>query len=205
RGRGGMGPGGGGGQHVATGQTFLGVGKKAQLLEKAAQQGIQVLALFDVEVIFNRKTNLTTNDTKLALYDVSKRNSPEKERMLATTKSFNNLKIQNDRQQKKDDGIEKEFSRLFKFVDEELKMAALPAGLNADNVKRRAAAIAAAKHDHVLPVLAELRFWNRKNLLPEEDLANHYKMLLDDERGEQLATGDEEAKKKVIATWLPKT
>jgi hypothetical protein len=208
----GVGPGGagmGGGAMGTAGSTagltLLGVGKKEQLLEKAAQQGIQVLAFFDVEVKFNVKTRLTTNETKLTLYDVSKRKSPEKERMLTTTRPFNNLKIQNDRSQNKDDGIEKEFTRMFEFVDESLRMTPLPEGLNTDNVKRRAAGIAAARHDHVLPVLAELRFWNRKNLLPAEDLETAYKMLLGDERGSQLANGDEETKKKVVATWLPKT
>ena len=71
-------------------------------------------------------------------------------------------------------------------------------------MKGRVSSLATAKHEMVLPVLVEIRFWQRKNLLSEDELVQAYKQLLGEEAGQQLATGDEETKKKIVAKWLPK-
>ena len=53
------------------GVSLLGKGSSKELLEKAADQGIDVLVVFEVEVTENRKTSLITNETRIVVYDVA--------------------------------------------------------------------------------------------------------------------------------------
>ena len=179
---------------------YLGVGRQDDLLLKAAREGIPVLALFNVEVKFNVKTNLVTNETELILFDVAKKAKLDR----ASTGKFNNLKVQSDRTNNKDDGLQKAFADFFKVVDETLVVSPFPSGLKPEHVKGRVSSLATAKHEMVLPVLVEIRYWQRKNMLSEEELVQAYKQLLGEEAGQQLATGDEETKKKIVEKWLPK-
>ncbi len=185
---------------ITTGLCFLGLDTQERLLQKAAKEGVQVLVLLNIKITVNRKTSLITNETSLQLINVAKKEKP-----LYATGDFNNLKIQNERASNKNDGVKEEFDKLFKFIDGNLVVSAPPASLNAANVLGRVSTLAAAKHDNVLPVLAEIRFWNRKNLLPEPELVNAYKQLLGEEQGNQLATGDEAAKKKAVEKLLPRS
>jgi hypothetical protein len=183
---------------ITRGMSFLGLDSQEKLLQKAAREGLQVLVLLNMEMTVNRKTNLITNETEMLLFDVAKKTQ------LYATDKFNNLKIQNERQGNKDDGVKEQFDKLFKFVDENLLVTAPPATLNAANVLVRVSSLASAKHDSVLPVLAEIRFWQRKGLLPEAEMLNAYKQLLGDEPGTQLVSGDDAAKRKALEKWLPR-
>lgn len=185
---------------IATGLCFLGLDTQDRLLQKAAREGVQVLVLVNIKITVNRKTNLITNETSLQLINVAKKEKP-----LYATGDFNNLKIQNERAANKNDGVKDEFDKLFKYIDGNLVVTAPPAAVNAANVLGRVSTLAAAKHENVLPVLAEVRFWNRKNLLPEPEMVNAYKQLLGEEQGTQLATGDEAAKKKALEKLLPRS
>ena len=109
-------------EQISPGLVYLGTGRQEDLLLKAAREGVSVLALFNVEVKFNVKTNLVTNETELMLFDVAKKAKLDK----GTTGKFNNLKVQNDRTNNKDDGLQKAYSDFFKFVDETLVVSPLP-------------------------------------------------------------------------------
>ena len=183
---------------ITTGLCFVGVESQEKLLGKAAREGLQVLVLVKIDVKVNLKTKLITNETELVLLDVAKKAE------LYSTAGFNNLKIQNDRTNNKKDGVQEEFTKLFEYIDANLVVSPLPTALKPEHVQGRVTALAASKPDNLLPVLAEIRYWQRQNMLTEEQMTAAFKQLLGDDMGAQLATGEEEAKKKLLEKWLPK-
>jgi hypothetical protein len=191
---------------IVPGLSFLGIGTDKELLERAAKEGLQVLVLLDVEVKENVRTKLITNETKIRLYDVNKKDRLKtRDQQVLRPSTFNNLEIQYRRNKNLDDGVEKEFDRLFDVVDAELTVSPIPEVIKPEHVIERVKALLAAEPENPLPALTEMRFWQRSNLLSEEHLATAFKHLIGEEAGEQLATGEEEAKKEVVLKWLPKT
>ena len=73
---------------LMAGVTMLGEGSTKELLEKAADQRIDVLVLFEVEVTQNLKTNLVANETRIVVLDVAKGEDVER------SKPLNNITIQ---------------------------------------------------------------------------------------------------------------
>lgn len=183
---------------ITTGLCFLGVEPQDRLLTKAAREGLQVLLLVNVDVQVNVKTKVVNNDTELVLFDVAKKIP------LHSTAKFNNVKIQNNRQGSKKDGVQDEFNKLFKYVDDNLTVLPVPSAIKPEHVQGRVSSLLAAKHDNLLPVLVEIRYWQRQNMLTEEEMVAAFKQLLGEENGNQLATGDEETRKKLLEKYLPR-
>ena len=194
---------------IAPGISFVGFGKQEDLLQKAAREGLQVLAFFEVQIGQNPSKTIITNETSVRLLDVARKDDAERVSLYPPDKKarpqrFKNTEVQLARAKNKKDGIEDEFRKIFEFVDQNLTMGNFPEALTPQVVQSRASFLASGKHENPLPVLVEILFWQRKNLLSEEELLNSFKQLLGDEPGAQLVMGDEEAKKKALAKWLPK-
>ena len=196
---GGFGDGPASGSAVARGMTILGVGPERELVNKAKKEGLDVLVLFEVSVKVNPKTRLVTNDTKVVLIDVAKGGR------LHTGKLLNNFKVQKARSESKEDGISKEIDKLFEFIDANLTMVPPPSILNSGHITKRVASLVSTKPDDILPVLTEIRFWHRRNLLDDEGLTAAFSQMLSPEIGEQLATGSEDERKAIVKRWLPAT
>ena len=204
---GGLGFGGGeeggfaGGQAAASastrGITMLGVGPERELVKKAKEQGVDVMVLFDVTVKVNTKTGLVNNDTKVILIDVAKR------ARLHTGRPLNNFKVQNARSASKEDGISKEIDKMFEFIDNNLTMGPPPSQLTSAHITARVANLVSSKPIDPLPVLTEIRFWHRRNLLDDDALTAAFSQMLSPEIGEQLATGTEDERKAIVKRWLP--
>lgn len=173
------------------------MGTERELLDKARKDGVDVLALFEVAVKVNPKTALITNDTKMVLIDVAKG------ARLHTGKLMNNFKVQKARADSKDDGVAKEIESLFEFIDANLIMSPIPSALTSEHIAKRVASLVASKPDDMLPVLTEIRFWNRKSLLDDDGLTAAFSAMLSPEIGAQLATGTEDERKEIVKRWLP--
>ena len=156
-----------------------------------------MLALFEVSVKVNTKTNLVTNDTKIVLIDVAKGGR------LYAGKLMNNFKVQKARAENKDDGVQKEIESLFAYIDESLTMCPPPDVLNSELIKKRVASLVGRKTEDPLPVLTEIRYWHRRNLLDDEGLAAAFSAMLSPEIGARLATGSEEERQAIVKRWLP--
>ncbi len=194
---GGFGDGRASGIEDARGMTILGVGPERELVNKAKKEGLDVLFLFEVSVKVNPKTRLVTNDTKVVLIDVAKGGR------IHTGKLLNNFKVQKARSESKEDGISKEIDKLFEFIDANLTMSPPPSILNSGHITKRVASLVSTKPDDILPVLTEIRFWHRRNLLDDEGLTAAFSQMLSPEIGEQLATGSEDERKAIVKRWLP--
>jgi hypothetical protein len=193
-------------QQILPGLSYLGTGRQEDLLQKAAKEGIQLLAVFESEVKIVPRTGVVNNETELFIFDVAKKAQlfPVKDESGNLRLRFLNTKVQGDRMQNKDDGLNAAFTKLFQFVDKNLTMGDVPEAIQPEHVQGRVSALASEKHADVLPVLCEITFWQRRNLLGEAEMLQAFKTLLGDENGEKLATGDEETKKKAIEKSVPK-
>jgi len=193
--------GGQGGQSASAasmrGMTILGVGDERELVVKAKEHGADVLALFEVSVKPNVKTGLVSNDTKIVLIDVAKG------ARLYTGRLLNNFKVQKARADSKDDGIEKEIASVFEHIDANLTMSPMPNGLTSEHITKRVASLIASKPDNLLPVLTEIRYWHRQNLLDDDGLTAAFSQLVSADVGPQLATGTEDERKEIVKRWLP--
>ena len=130
---------------LMVGVSMLGEGSTKELLEKAADQGIDVLVVFEIEVNENQKTNLVVNETRIVVYDVAKGEDLEK------SKPLNNIAIQKlraeDEKKDEEDPVTACFAKLFKMLDDDpekgLKMREIPAEIKPEHVESRVAAILA--------------------------------------------------------------
>jgi hypothetical protein len=192
------GAGGTGGGQIATGLTSFGTGTDKELKEKAAKDKIDVLAIFKVKVSVNR-ANLINNDVELVLLDVAKGKE------LYNSGTLNNMKVQKDREQNKEDGVEKEVKKIFDFIDKDLTLTNLPAALTPEIVKtnRVEKQLLAGTIDDPLSVLTEIRFYHRNKLLSDADALAAIGKVAGEANAKTLLEGTEEDRKKVIERWLP--
>jgi len=213
-GLGGAGGVGGGGGAAATksvtqlipGLSMIGIGTQKELIERAREDGIDVVVIIDVKLSVNTKNNLVTNDTTLALFDAkTQQKLLTSDKKPISTKAFNNIAIQKARSEGKEDGVDQELEKLFAAIDANLIMTDIPAALTAEIVTKRIASLIAEKRDNPLPVLAEARMYYAKGLLEESALFTAYEQILGVDSGRLLATGTEEDKKKALDRWLPAT
>jgi len=91
---------------------------------------------------------------------------------------------------------------VMKFVDENLRLTEMRR-ISREAALRRAAAVTSQKYPNPLPVLMELRYYQWKELLTSEELAQHYTKLIGDD-GQRLATGTEAQRRLVIEQFLPR-
>ncbi|MHB8953064.1 MAG: hypothetical protein ACYC4U_08780 [Pirellulaceae bacterium] len=207
----GMGPGSVGGvpgaanpARLMAGVTMLGEGETEELLQKAADQGIDVLVVFEVEVTQNVKTNLVANETRIVVWNVAKRETLEK------SKSLNNFAVQKSRaegQKGDEDLVVSCVAKLFQILDEDpakaLKMREFPAEIRPEHVQSRVAAILSSEEYERLPALAEIKYFHHRGLVSDDLLKKSFQKVLGEEEGAKLATGKEEERLGVVSTLLP--
>jgi hypothetical protein len=185
---------------LAAGVVMLGKGTNKELLEKAREEGVELLLMFDVNAK-RTSSGKETADTKMRLVD------PIGGKDLFTSKKLNNIQVYDAREKpgfKGPDPIDDVVDLLFKSIDEKnYKLGDFPATLTAEHVKNRYDKLLTEEHDNPLPVLVELRHYYRMKLLPGKLMFEGYKKLLGDEKAEQLAKGKIEEKREALAEWLP--
>lgn len=182
---------------IKPGLSMLGIGTQKELIDRAREDEIDAAVIIDVKLRVNTTNNLVTNDSSLGLFDV------KTQKKYHTTKTFNNIAIQQLRAEEKDDGVDRELEKLFEAADANFAMTDLLDTLTPEIVMKRVASLTAEKHDNPLPVLAEARMYHVKGLLEESALFAAYEAILGVDFGRLLSTGSEEDKKKVLGRWLP--
>jgi hypothetical protein len=190
---------------LMAGVSLLGEGGSKELLEKAADQGIDVLVVFEVEVTENRKTSLITNETRIVVYDVAGGEAIEK------SKSLNNITIQKFRaEEEKDeeDPVTASFDKIFTSLDSDpergLKMREMPAEIRPEHVQSRVAAILASEGFERLRALAEIKFFYHRGLVSDGLLEKSFQKVLGEAEGAKLASGKEDERVEVISTLIPR-
>jgi len=191
-----------GGQSIRPGVTFVGIGSRRELLEKAKEAGVDVLLLLEVTVKQNPRIGTIVNESEATLFDA------EKGRRLAGTKTLNNVQVQVKRAEGADDGVQAEVNGLLEYIDENLSMAQLPAVLQdvesgKPHIVQRVAALASGEHDEPMAKLVEIRFWHHRGLLDDATMLAAFSQIVGEDNAKALTTGGEDERKLVVEAWLP--
>ncbi|MBM4090501.1 MAG: hypothetical protein FJ276_13925 [Planctomycetes bacterium] len=191
---------------------MLGEGTSKALLDTAAEQGIDLLVVFEVKVEQNRKTGFVINETRVAVFQVATRKEIRK------GKELRNTEVQLKRADLKDDAddpVKVEIDKLFApfFADAapegdqpdlRVKMSEIPQGMAPEHVKGRVESLLASASDKQLPTLAEIKFYHHRGLLDDETFAASFQKVLGEADGAKLAKGTEEERLAAVAGLLPK-
>jgi hypothetical protein len=185
-------------QQILPGLVMVGVGRREALLDRAREQELDVVVMFQVDVSENRRNGIINNTTRTVLYDVAKR-EPVKD---TPARALNNMRVQNDREKRPDrDPVPEVAEQLFTFIDEHLAMRDMPKGINAENTLRRVGQLLQSEAP-VWERLNEVRFYRSRNLLSQSDLEKAFERMLGEKLGPQLARGNADKKKEAIASLI---
>ncbi len=193
----------GGPPQFAAGVIFLGTGSPTTLKRKAAQQGVDVLMIFDVDVVRNSRTGVVRTNTKASIVDVYKNAGVVK------LKSLSNIKVQTERA-KGGDPVNSWIEDLIAKIDDPangLIMSDLPAGLKPEHAKARVERLAAdyaSAPGNPLPILAEIAFYYSRQLIDDDTRTRVYQQILGKLPGEQLSLGDAKERLEVLKRWMPR-
>lgn len=182
------------GKVVVPGLLYVGTGSAAELEEKAQQEGIDFLFLFEVNVKPAR--GMVHNDTRLRLVS-TKDNSA-----IGATSTLNNLKVDVAMARKSEtDDVAKQLGNLFRKV-ETLKLSDLPKLEPVHAQARIKSLLAKTEKDKLLATLMEIRLFNSMGLLNEEERNAAYELALGG-AGIALASGTLEDRQFVLDPLLP--
>ena len=184
---------------VIPGLMLVGQGKQPELLQRARDQGLDVLVLFIVNAKQSRsgeKTNLTS----MRFIDLSAADNAEplfRSKQLKDTTVAEAL--EDDR-----DMVKREMERAFEFVENEgLLPTELPSSLKEKHVKSRIRALLKKELPNPLPAVVEVVSFYRLNKLSAENAGVALKKLLDSDRAVDLLSENPEKRMAVLSEWIP--
>ena len=203
-GGGGGGFGGGGSQSqqntgsVSPGIAYLGRGSESELMTSAAEQAVDVLVVFDVNVK-ETKSGIVKNLTKVSVHDVA-----TGKKLGTTRRALDNVEIQNKGKKKLDDAIKQLLSTIDMKYKLTSKLAALPPGIKPEHIKSRMKKLLNGDTEGSrLWVLAEARLYHSKQLIEDSELQGTYDFVLGAGAGEQLASEEPAERKQALEEQLP--
>ena len=185
------------------GVVWLGRGRRTEMLETARARGLDGLILIETKISVIPKNGLESNITKVYVMNVHATEAKEQMKY-QTRSSLKNVPVWQAIQQGKQNPIETELDRIFPEVaDIEFKLGALPS-LQPDQAKARVSKVATSTPVNLLPVLAEVKYFHKVDLINDADLMSAYENLLGDaEAAKALASGQAEEREQAINAWLP--
>lgn len=200
----------GGGNGLGPGLVVLGEDQRENLLDKAADQGVDVLVFFEADVEQNRKTGLVINKTQIELWDVRSR-----DRIVATP-ALNNYKVQLHREENRrgEDPVEEALNELFAEIDQgsenervetKLKVREFPESVRREYVEGHISELLDQEDVETLPKLAEIKFYHSHGLIDDATLTKCFQKALGETDGAKLAQGDKDERLKVVRKFLPET
>jgi hypothetical protein len=179
------------------GLLYFGAASDRVLLHLARRHQLEVLAVIDVEVRVLR-SGVTSNDTFIELID------PESGKSLFRTPTLNNIKVDQERNDrtKDEDPVEAALNHLFDYEATNLDVAEVPSTLKPEHARKRVEALLLKKYENPLPVLAEVCFYRRRDLVSEQVLAKAAIELLGDRADRLLDGSSTEERAQALADWL---
>jgi hypothetical protein len=188
---------------IMPGIVFVGEGQEKRLVEKAREQDLDVLLIFQVRASVTRK-GVPMNNTKMLLYEVASG------KQVFDGTNINNVQVSAQRQKGvAADGIEEATNELFEAADARFSMQEMP-DLNPEHALLRVGMLVGDDSSspvpvtNPLPVLVEIHYYEARKLITTEQLVQAYQRLLGDGPGAKLATGTADQRKDVIDRWLPR-
>ncbi|MBN2474584.1 MAG: prolyl oligopeptidase family serine peptidase [Pirellulales bacterium] len=177
---------------------FLGVGRQDDLIEEAQRQGLHALVAVSLSSRAVGLTGRSETIMRARLFDVAGKQA------LWTSKSLNSSEV--FKAQLAGDNLVGALVReVLAQIDDNFALKPMPS-MQALHVQRRVTSLAEnlsrTDQDAMLPVLAELRYYQAEQLLSAADATRLYDQILDEGQGRLLATGDEDQRRAVLEAWL---
>lgn len=196
-------------KNVLPGVLMLGKSSLKGLQERARAHGIDILVICEVNCKLVPSNGQKINDTKLSLYDVSKKQA---ERVGRPSTTLNNIRVWMARQKNQDedkDPVQNAVKAIFESGKEDgflatYKIAAMP-DLNQGQVMNRLSSLITESQasGNPMPGLVELTYYREKGLLPEKPYIDAVNKVAGSDIGEVLANGAEAERVKAINALLP--
>ncbi len=192
------------GEVITPGLVYLGTGSQGELLEKAAEQNVDGLFVFDVEASQNRLTGLINNETRLRLV-------PIEGKPIGATSTLKNTEVERAQiRGKKDDAVQKNIDRIFRMFDEEIQLTSLPSLKHEHAINRlrqlladRSALQEKEEASMNMTVMFETRLFYSLGIISEDEMSKVYQIVLEGNEGETLAIGTPDDRKVVLDEILP--
>ena len=190
---------------IIPGVMLVGVGKKAALVEKAKQMGLDALIVFNVNVSKTRSSGKTSSMTKMTIINLQ----DSDEEVVYNSKALKDT-IVAEQKEKGLTPVKSAVDAAFKNnADLQFKAAELPGVLTDDkekgmeHVKKRVDSLVENPGNNPLPVAIEILNWHQQGLVDDQlaiDSLN--KIFGDDTIGSALVSGDQRARANAIAGWV---
>ena len=180
------------------GVTMLGEGKSArEIQDKARKEGIEVVVVFDIEVVQSR--GILQNTTALEVYDSRKGD------IICKSGNLLNTRVESERESGKGtDSVDAEINKLFTAIDSKLQMGEFPSGISADAVEKQVAKLSEQKFANPLPVIAEFAYYHKRKLISSEILAESANKVVGKELATKFASVNQDQVIAAFSAWLPK-
>ena len=180
---------------ILPGVEMLGVGRKADLIERAKKSGVDVMLMFNVKITKTRGNYF--NSSSLKVVDVK---TEENVFSSATLRDDKVAEAVDDGDNPVKDEIKKAFGSV---VDKKFVAAELPSALNTENVKKRIGRLLKEEFSSPLRAAVEVVSYHQADLL-DDDLAKlALKRLFGSDDSEILITGTSEERLGYLKQWLP--
>jgi hypothetical protein len=183
-------------QGVSPGIVYLGVDKLAGLQNRAKQEGLDGLVVFDVDVTASRTA--VVNTTKMSVFNLNKKEP------VYVSKQLKNIQVEKDRKEGKGstDPVDDTFEKMFAAIDNVFKLDDVPETLSKESITAYVMKQVDAAPQHKLPLVLEIMFYQEKGLISPEDAKVAFEKLLGAE-GAGI-TGTPAERKAAIDKLLPK-
>ncbi len=190
---------------ILPGVMLLGVGSKADLVERARKADVDSLIVFSVNVAKSRRSSRTgsgpsqSSTTSMKIIDLNN----EGNKNLFSSKGLKDVDVAEMIESGKDP-VDQEVERAFREIaDSEFRAIELPAGLNLENVKNRIGRLLNEKPDNPLPTAVEIVSFYESDLLTDELAITAMKSLFGSDNAEVLVKGTASQRLEFLKAWLP--
>lgn len=174
----------------------LGEGKLPALIESARKESIDFLFIVNIDV--KSGGGITQNSTNLGMIHVA--SGKPLESVPHTTKLLNTRAEKEIENGKDPVGIQ--VSKFFAALDEAFKPIEMP--MSAAEVEPLVENLLQEKHTNVLPVLAELKYFNFKKVLSGDQFVSGCAKLIGDEKAKIVAAATQDQLLDALSAFLPK-
>ncbi len=184
---------------IVPGVMLVGVGKKAALVEKAKEMGLDALIVFNVTVSKTRSSGKVSSMTKMTILNLI----DSDEEVVYSGKALKDTVVA-DQKEKGMTPVKTVVNAAFKSnADLKFKAEELPSALNSENVKRRVDSLVANPAGNPLPLALEVLNYHQDGLVDDQFAIESLNTIFgDDSVGSALVSSDPRVRVKAIAKWV---
>jgi len=187
-------------EQLMPGVTLLGEASSAELLQRALEQNVELLVVFDVVADPNRIRKFVDTSTRVRLYDVRTKEQ------VAITGKINNIAIQKALADAGEDKtVRDEMDKIFEVADEEFRVEEFP-DVSSEKAKKGVVnlvrGILAHPSEDPLWKLAEVRFYEQRGALKPEHAEAAFKKILPEQAAKLKNVKDDNEIRITLAKWL---